>query len=132
MCFNERCDISTLNSTTLKLVDKFTYLGSCASLTETDIDTRLVKAWTANGRLSVVWKSDFTDKMKRSFFLAAVVSIPLYRCTTWTLIKCMEKNLDSNYKRMLRAILNKFWRQHLTKQQLYGHIPPITKIIKIR
>ena len=32
---------------------------------------------------------------------------------------------------MLRAILNKFWRQHPTKQQLYGHLPPITKSIKI-
>ena len=33
---------------------------------------------------------------------------------------------------MLRAILNKSWRQHPTKQQLYGHLPPITKIIKVR
>ena len=33
---------------------------------------------------------------------------------------------------MLQAILNKFWRQHSTKQQLYGHWPPITKTIKIR
>ena len=44
----------------------------------------------------------------------------------------MEKNLDSNYTRMLQAILNKSWRQHLTKQQLYGHLPPITKTIKVR
>ena len=33
---------------------------------------------------------------------------------------------------MLWAILNKSWRQHPTKQQLYGHLPPITKIIQIR
>ena len=33
---------------------------------------------------------------------------------------------------MLWAILNKSWRQHLTKQQLYGHLPPILKAIKIR
>ena len=33
---------------------------------------------------------------------------------------------------MLRAILNKSWRQHPTKQQLYGHLPSITKIIKVR
>ena len=44
----------------------------------------------------------------------------------------MEKKLDNNYTRMLWAILNKFWRQHPTKQQLYGHLPPITKTIKIR
>ena len=56
----------------------------------------------------------------------------LYGCTTWTLTKRMEKKLDDNYTRMLRAILNKSWKQHPTKQQLYGHLPPITKTIKIR
>ena len=34
--------------------------------------------------------------------------------------------------RMLRAIVNKSWNQHPTKQQLYGHLPPVTKTIKIR
>ena len=115
----------------MKLVDKFTYLGSSVSSTETDI-TRLVKAWTAIDRLSVIWKSDLTDKMKHSFFQAAIVSILLYGYTTWTLTKRMEKKLDGNYTRMLRAIMNKSWRQHLTKQQLYGHLPPIMKTIKIR
>ena len=70
--------------------------------------------------------------MNRSFFQAAVVSILLYGCTTWTLTKCIEKKLDSNYIRMQRAILNKSWRQHPTKQQLYSHPPPVTKTIKIR
>ena len=42
-----------------------------------------------------------------------------------------RKILTANYTRMLRAILNKSWRQHPTKQQLYGHLPPITKTIKI-
>ena len=44
----------------------------------------------------------------------------------------MEKKLDGIYPRMLRAILNKSWRQHLTKQQLYAHLSSITKTIKIR
>ena len=105
MCFNQTGDISTLNSSPLKLVDKFTYQGSSVSSTETDINTQL--AWAAIDRLSVIWKSDLTDKMKRSFFQAAIVSILLYGCTTWTLTKQMHKRLDGNYTRMLRAILNK-------------------------
>ena len=32
------------------------------------------------------------------------------------------EKLDGNYTRMLRAILNKSWRQHPTRHQLYGHI----------
>ena len=70
--------------------------------------------------------------LKRSFFQAAVVSILLYGCTTWTLTRRLEKKLDGNYTRMLRAILNKSWRQHTTKHQLYGHLPPITKTIQVR
>ena len=70
--------------------------------------------------------------MKRSFFQAAVVSILLYGCTTWTLTKRLEKKLYGNYTRMLRAILNKSWRQHATRHQLYGHLPPITKTIQAR
>ena len=132
MCYNQTGDISTLVGTPLKLVDKFTYLGSSVSSTQKDIDTRLTKAWTAINRLSIIWKSDLTDKMKRSFFQAAVVSILLYGCTTWTLTKRLEKKLDGNYTRMLRAILNKSWRQHPTKHQLYDHLPPITKTIQVR
>ena len=58
--------------------------------------------------------------------------ILLYGCTTWTLTKWLEKKLDGNYTRMLWAIFNKSWRQHPTKHQLYGHLPPITKTIQVR
>ena len=127
MCYNQTGDISPL-----KLIDKFTYLGSSIASTKKDIDTRLTKAWTAINRLSIIWKSDLTDKMKCSFFEATVTSILLYGCTTWTLTKRLEKKLDGNYTRMLRVILNKSWRQHSTKHQLYGHLPPITKTIQVR
>ena len=70
--------------------------------------------------------------MKRSFFQAAVTSILLYGCTTWTLTKRLEKKLDGNYTRMLRVTLNKSWRQHPTRHHLYGHLPPITKTIQVR
>ena len=39
MCFNQRDNIFTLNGSYLKLVDKFTYLESSVSSTETDINT---------------------------------------------------------------------------------------------
>ena len=60
------------------------------------------------------------------------MSILLYRCTTWTLTKRMEKKLDGNCTRMQRVILNKTWKQHPRKQHLYGHRPPSSKTIQIR
>ena len=70
--------------------------------------------------------------MKRSFFQTAVVSIQQYGCTAWTLNKRLKKKLDGNYTRVLRAILNKSWRQHPTRHQLFGHLPPTTKTIQVR
>ena len=110
----------------------YIYIWSNASSTEKDIDTRLTKAWTAIDRFSIIWKSDLIDKMKRSFFQEAVVSILLYGWTTWTLTKRLKKKLDGNYTIMLRAILNRSWQQHHTRYQLYGHLPPITKTIQVR
>ena len=82
MCFDQTGDISTLNDSSLKLVDKFTYLGISVLSTETEINMILAKAWTAINSLLVIWKLDLTDKIKLTFFHAVVVSILLYWCTT--------------------------------------------------
>ena len=60
--------------------------------------------------------------------------IYIYTCLYifFLVYKCMQKKLDGNYIRMLRAILNKSWRQHPTRHQLYGHLPPITKTFQVR
>ena len=131
ICFNQRGDIFTLNGRSLKIVDRFTYLENSVSSTKNDINTRLAKAWTTIDRRSVIWKSDPSDKIKRNFFQAVVVSILLYGFITWTLANYMEKKLDGNCTRMLRAVLNNSWRWHPTKQ-LYGYLPPISKTIQIR
>ena len=86
----------------------------------------------SNSRLLAIWKPDLTDKMKRSFFQAAVMSMLQSRCTTWTLTKHMKKKLDGNHTKILQAVLNKSWGQHPTKQQLCGHLPLITKAINVR
>ena len=81
MCFNEKGDISILNGSSLKLVDKFRSISS----TENDINKRRVKAWTAIDRLSIIQRSNLSNKIKRNFSQAAVMSILLYGCTTWIL-----------------------------------------------
>ena len=60
------------------------------------------------------------------------MSILLYGCTTLTLTERVEKRVGGNCTRILQAILNKPRKQHPTKQQLYGHLPPISKTIQIR
>ena len=116
MWFNQEGDISSLKVGSLKLMDKFTYLGRRVSFTKSDINICLAKAWTAIDRLSNILKSDLSDDRKRNFFRVAAVSILLNGCTTWVLTKCIKKMFDGNCTRMLRAILNKSWKKHSTKQ----------------
>ena len=49
-------------------------------------------------------------------------------CRQNTLIK----KLDGNYIRMLHAVLNNSLKQHLTKQQLYGHFLLISPTIQVK
>ena len=124
MYFKREKLTATRSGESLELIDKFTYLGSNISSTESDVSIRLVKAWTAIDRLSIISKSDISDKIKREFFQAVTVSLLLYGCTTRMIVKRMEKKQDGNYTRMLRAVLNKFWKQDPTVT--YN---PILKII---
>ena len=59
----------------LKLEDYFTYLGSNVSSTESNDNICRGKAWTAIDRLSIMWKSDLYDKIKRKLFLPEIAEI---------------------------------------------------------
>ena len=82
--------------------------------------------------LKIHQETDLLIPTRKCFIQAAVASILPCGCTTWTLTKRMKKTPDGNYTRMPRAILNKSWRQHPTKQQLYCHLSPISKTIQVR
>ena len=106
MCFNQKGDISIRDGTSLKLVDKFTYLGSSVSSTEKDIDTRLTKAWTAIDMLSIIWKLNLIDKIK-------AVSSRLRSC----LYCCMDALLGrwlNGWRRSSTAIIQECCEQYWT------------------
>ena len=66
-------------------------------------------------RLSTIWKFGLSDRIKLEFFQAIAVSVLLYNCTTLTLEKWLEKNLNTNYTRMLCAVLNKSRKLYSTE-----------------
>ena len=111
MCFKEGV-ISTWSWKQMKLVDQFTYFGSNISSTETDVNIHRGKACTTIDRLSFIWKSVLSDKIKWDFLLAVVVPLLMYGCTTWMLMKCIQKRLEKNYTIMLHSISNKFLKEH--------------------
>ena len=79
--------------------------------------------------LPAVWKADLSDKKRMS----SKMCLCQYFCMDASPgRKQKKKKLDCNYTRMSRAILNKSWKQCPTKQQMYDHLPSISKNIQLR
>ena len=74
-----------------------------------------------------LYSEDFQE-----FIQAVAMSVLLNGCSRWSLMKHLEKRLYGNYTKILHAILNKSWKQHPKKQQLYGHLLPISQTIQVR
>ena len=90
------------------------------------------KWWTAIDKLLIWWKSDLSHWIKWNSIQAVAVLILLYSWTPLMMTKCREKKLDKSCTRILWTVSNKSKKQHLTKQQLYGHLPPISQTIQVR
>ena len=61
----------------------------------------------------------------------------IYMLCAWTILFLIFIYEDSSNIYSIKVyiyiyILNKSWRQHPTRHQLYGHLPPITKTIQVR
>ena len=82
--------------------------------------------------MNSIWKSRLSDNMKRNFFRATVEYVLIYGSVSWTLIKALEKRLNVNYTRMLRAILNRYLKDHPNNKDIYGNIPEICKLQRLR
>ena len=52
-------------------------------------------------------------------------------CLRKTISDCVWQTHTHTHTHTLLAILNKSWRQHPTRYQLYVHLPPITKTIQV-
>ena len=115
--------ISTLSGKTLKLVYLFTYLGCNISSLKAMSKFVYGRHGQLLNSLSIIWKFDLSDKIKTGFFQAVAVSV-------WM------QHLDSKEKLEVKImhclLLNKYWKQLPTKQQLCNHLLPISKTIKVR
>ena len=78
MCFNKKKKKKRAisNGNSLKFVGMFIYLSSCVSSTESDTNIRLAKAWTAIDTLSIIWKSNLSDKIKQRWYQFCSMDAP--------------------------------------------------------
>ena len=134
MAYNIDDDISlsTSNGNHLEKVLDFQYLGSWVDESGKDFNIRKALAWKACNKMSTVWKSNLSTTLKISFFRAAVESILLYGAEGWTLTNQLEARLDGCYTRLLMRVLNLNWRDHPTREEIYGDLPKVSEVVRGR
>ena len=119
-------------ATTEKGTQDFVYLGSWIDTTWQDIKVRKGQAWAALNKMDSIWKSSLSRETKIGIFRATAEYVLLYGSEAWTSNKKVNKSLNGCYTRMLRKVLNVSWKQHLTNQQLYRTVPPVSSTIRQR
>ena len=62
----------------------------------------------------------------------SVEPILLYGSESWSLTSSSTKSIDGTYTRMLRAVQNISWQDHIPNSILYGDLPPISSVIRKR
>ena len=113
----------------LKLVGQFPYLSCNISSIETGFNISTRKVWTSIDIWTIIWKYDLSDKIKGCFFPSCNrISIIVWLHQLYS-NRTFDKNLDGNYSRLLRAILNKCLSEQSSKQQLCGYLLPISQTI---
>lgn len=106
----------SINGETLKVVNSFKYLGGVLSedcSADADVGSRIAKAAVAFGKLErKLWGShDVSLNTKVVVYKAAVITVLLYNCETWTLYRKQLKQLDAFHMRCLRRIAGISWQQ---------------------
>jgi hypothetical protein len=102
----------------IELVQDFRYLGGYTD-SGYDMNTRIGQAWSAINSLNKVWKAAIKKETKTKVFKASVETILLYGSDSWSLNVARSNKLDGSYTKMIRAVYNISWRDHVSNKILY-------------
>lgn len=109
---------------TLKLfeqVKNFTYLGQTFSDDGThsmEIAKRIALAGNRAVELSKIWKSNMKISIKCQLYKSLVLSVLLYACETWVVLKKDEQKLEAFQNRLLKRIIGARIDDHVNIAEL--------------
>ena len=115
MCLN------TNKHRALKDVNDFTYLGSTVTKhgEDEDVKQHIKKANGAFIQLYLIWKSKtVTTQTKLRIFRSNVKSVLLYGSKSWKVTNQITNRLQVFVNRCLRRILNIYWPETMSNEQL--------------
>ena len=125
----------TVNGQKLKVVDKFTYLGSTLSRAvhiDDEITARIAKASVAFGRLRAnVWeRNGIKLDTKLKVYKAVVLPSLLYACETWTVYQRHAKRLNHFHLSCLRKLLKIKWQDKIPDTEVLRSRMPDARLPK--
>ena len=98
---------------------KCRYLGTMLD-TEEDFKRRKNLSLTTFNTLENVFHSrNVSEKMKLRVFNIYIESIFMYNSELWTITKNIEESIDSFHRKQLRKLLNIYWPNIITNEELY-------------
>ena len=112
-----------VNLEDIEEVDRFTYLGSVVAPgggTAEDVRARISKARGSFAMLNKIWRTQkLRLKTKIKIFNSNVKSVLLYGSETWFLTTRLESNLQVFVNKCLKRILNVFWPNTISNEELW-------------
>ena len=103
-------------------VESFTYLGSSvhsSGYCSHDLRRRIGLAGSVFNQLRRVWRqSRLTLATKLKVFTSCVISVLLYGCETWTLLKADRRKLSAFHMNCQRRILGVRWYERVTNAEI--------------
>ena len=127
-----------LEGSDINEVEKFVYLGATVTTTGgtgEDISARLGKAQAIFCNLKNIWSnSQLSINTKLRIFRSSVLTVLLYGCETWRMIKSDETRLNVFLHKCLRRILKIYWPMKVTNEEIRSrtNMEEITQQIKRR
>ena len=127
----------TVGNETLKVTDRFCYLGSTLSSSaniDAEVENRIAKASSTFGRLrKTVWeRRGIKTSTKVKVYRATVIPTLLYACETWTLYERHTRKLQRFHMNCLRRILGISWQEKIpdTEVLALAEIPSMQALLK--
>ena len=125
-----------VSSQQLEAVEQFTYLGSeiaAGGGSDEDVISRLRKAKCAFGMLSSIWRNNSLPiSLKVKLFHTNVLSVLLYGCSTWRVVKSLTSKLQVFVNRCLRTIFRIFWPNRISNYELLSKAKMVPIDVTIR
>ena len=139
MTINQRADEAEtklmLYGVELVKVENFKYLGANMKSSGYDLSCRKGIAWSAFWSLKSFWSSkQLLMRLKINIYKTAVLSILLYGCETWTMIKHIEQEIDAFGTNCMQILLGIKCIDKVPNASIYEQteMRPITCILRER